>query len=233
MFPIAAVSPASLRARRSARPRNPNDLASGRGDRGHLHRNRHDLQLQRADQFRNKRFEHYCINHTFVLRAAAAGSGAGRARSTYVGPIQTYQGSTVDDSDCQAKLKALPTGETCLQPTQVCVDASPTTRTINGVAVTHDCWQWQATYQCSTLSSANDCATLSAKSNCSFDHEVCLDPRRSVPVRSRARSTNARRLPRRRATQPIPAAAMSIASMGAAPSFRHRRRLIWPMRSWR
>jgi conjugal transfer mating pair stabilization protein TraN len=69
----------------------------------------------------------------------------------------------------------LPSGETCLQPTQVCVDASPATRTINGVAVTHDCWQWQATYQCSTLSSANDCATLSAKSNCSFDHEVCLD----------------------------------------------------------
>ncbi|MFK5143318.1 conjugal transfer protein TraN, partial [Klebsiella pneumoniae] len=95
--------------------------------------------------------------------------------AAYVGPIQTYQGSTVDNSDCQAKLNALPTGETCLQPSQVCVDASPTTRTINGVAVTHDCWQWQASYQCSTLSSANDCATLSAKSNCSFDHEVCLD----------------------------------------------------------
>jgi hypothetical protein len=190
--------------------------------------------LQRADQFRNKRFEHLLHQpQRLCFVPPPQDQAPGVPGSTYVGPIQTYQGSTVDDSDCQAKLKALPTGETCLQPTQVCVDASPTTRTINGVAVTHDCWQWQATYQCSTLSSANDCATLSAKSNCSFDHEVCLDPRRSVHVRSRARSTNARRLPRRRATQPIPAAAMSIASMGAAPSFRHRRRLIWPMRSWR
>jgi conjugal transfer mating pair stabilization protein TraN len=169
--------PASLLARRSARPRSPR-LRPGRPARacGHLHRDRHDLQLQRADQLWGQRVEDLLHQpHDLVLRAAAAGSGAGRARCCLCRAIQTYQGSTVDNADCQAKLKALPTGETCLQPTQVCVDASPTTRTINGVAVTHDCWQWQATYQCSTLSSANDCATLSAKSNCSFDHEVCLD----------------------------------------------------------
>lgn len=118
----------------------------------------------------------YCINHTTLcFEPPPQDQAPGVPGAAYVGQIQTYQGSTVDNADCQAKLKALPTGETCLQPTQVCVDASPTTRTINGVAVTHDCWQWQATYQCSTLSSANDCATLSAKSTCSFDHEVCLD----------------------------------------------------------
>jgi conjugal transfer mating pair stabilization protein TraN len=67
-------------------------------------------------QTNNSASKTYCINHTLVLRAAAAGSGAGCAGAAYVGPIQTYQGSTVDNADCQAKLKALPTGETCLQP---------------------------------------------------------------------------------------------------------------------
>jgi conjugal transfer mating pair stabilization protein TraN len=152
--------------------------------------------------------------------------------AAYVGQIQTYQGSTVDNADCQAKLKALPTGETCLQPTQVCVDASPTTRTINGVAVTHDCWQWQATYQCSTLSSANDCATLSAKSTCSFDHEVCLDSPQTGACQVKSEVYKCTTPAATQTAKPIPAAAMSIASTGAAPSFRHRRRLIWPMRSW-
>ena len=118
----------------------------------------------------------YCINHTnLCFTPPPQDQSPNVPGATYVGPIQTYQGSTVDQSDCQAKLNALPAGVTCAPPSQVCVDASPATRTINGVSVTHDCWQWQASYQCGTLTSANDCATLSAKSNCSFDHEVCLD----------------------------------------------------------
>lgn len=118
----------------------------------------------------------YCINHTnLCFTPPPQDQSPNVPGATYVGPIQTYQGSTVDNSDCQAKLNALPAGVTCAPPSQVCVDASPATRNINGVSVTHDCWQWQASYQCGTLTSANDCATLSAKSNCSFDHEVCLD----------------------------------------------------------
>jgi len=87
------------------------------------------------------------------------------------GSTSTYSGSTLDNADCASKL----TGQTCEPPNEVCVDAAPATRIVNGAAVTHDCWQWQASYQCATLSSANDCATLAGKSNCSFDHEVCLD----------------------------------------------------------
>lgn len=88
-------------------------------------------------------------------------------------------GTTVSGANCIATVAATSSGGgagmTCLPPTEVCVDASPATRTVGGVQVTHDCWQWQATYQCGTLTSANDCSTLQAKSNCSFDHEVCLD----------------------------------------------------------
>ncbi len=87
------------------------------------------------------------------------------------GVTTTYSGSTLDNSDCQAKTAGL----TCEPPTQVCTDASPTTRTIDGVAVEHDCWQWQATYQCATLTPANSCATIKARGSCSFDHEECLD----------------------------------------------------------
>ena len=96
--------------------------------------------------------------------------------AAYLGPVQIYQGSSVDNSDCQSQLTAISAGgATCLPPTQVCTDPSPTTRMIDGVSVTHDCWQWQATYQCGALTPANTCATLSAKPNCTFDHSVCLD----------------------------------------------------------
>jgi conjugal transfer mating pair stabilization protein TraN len=87
------------------------------------------------------------------------------------GSTSTYSGSTIDNSDCQAKTAGL----TCEPPTQVCTDASPTTRTVDGVPVEHDCWQWQATYQCATLTPANSCATIQARGSCSFDHEECLD----------------------------------------------------------
>jgi hypothetical protein len=154
----------------------PNDLASGRGIAVIFTETDTTYNCSAQTNFGTSASRPIASTTRLCFEPPPQDQAPGVPGSTYVGPIQTYQGSTVDDSDCQAKLKALPTGETCLQPTQVCVDASPTTRTINGVAVTHDCWQWQATYQCSTLSSANDCATLSAKSNCSFDHEVCLDP---------------------------------------------------------
>jgi conjugal transfer mating pair stabilization protein TraN len=87
------------------------------------------------------------------------------------GTTSTYSGSTIDDSNCQKKIAGL----TCDPPTQVCSDASPTTRTIDGVAVEHDCWQWQATYQCATLVPGNSCATIKARGSCTFDHEQCLD----------------------------------------------------------
>ncbi len=88
------------------------------------------------------------------------------------GVVATYSGSTKDDSDCQKKIAGL----TCEPPTQTCTDASPTTRSIDGVPVEHDCWQWQASYQCATLVPGNSCAAIKARGDsCTFDHEQCLD----------------------------------------------------------
>ncbi len=103
------------------------------------------------------------------------------AASSYSCP----SGTTVSGTNCIATVAASSSGGaggmTCMPPTEVCVDSSPATRTVAGVQVTHDCWQWQATYNCGTLSSANDCSTLQSKSNCSFDHEVCLDDPQNGP----------------------------------------------------
>jgi conjugal transfer mating pair stabilization protein TraN len=125
----------------------------------------------------------YCLMHSSLCGTPPPQDQApGVAGATYVGPVEIYQGSSIDNSDCQTKLGAA-AGMTCTQQSQTCSDTSPTTRMVGGTAVTHDCWQWQASYQCSTLSSANDCATLSAKNNCSFDHEVCLDDPQSGACR--------------------------------------------------
>jgi hypothetical protein len=52
-------------------------------------------------------------------------------------------GTTVSGANCIATVAAASSGGgagmTCLPPTEVCVDASPATRTVGGVQVTHDC----------------------------------------------------------------------------------------------
>lgn len=118
----------------------------------------------------------YCLAGGLCLVPPSIDQAPGVPGAAYIAPVQAYQGSTVDNSTCQAQLNAVTAqGATCLPPTQVCTDASPATRTIDGVSVTHDCWAWTATYQCGALTSANSCATLAAKPNCTFDHSVCLD----------------------------------------------------------
>ena len=67
------------------------------------------------------------------------------------------------------------TGLTCQTPSEVCSDASPSTRTEDGASVTHSCWQWTDSYQCGALAPQNNCATLQANTACKFDHESCLD----------------------------------------------------------
>lgn len=67
------------------------------------------------------------------------------------------------------------TGQTCQTPVETCTDPSPTSRTVDGVTVSHSCWAWNRSYQCATLKPANDCSSLQSQSNCKFDHEECLD----------------------------------------------------------
>ncbi|MDO6414404.1 conjugal transfer protein TraN [Sphingomonas sp. BIUV-7] len=82
-----------------------------------------------------------------------------------------------DEGSCNAATASL----TCDLASEICVDASPETRTINGAAVTRACWQWQRTYSCHRLSAANDCGVLESRPECSFVREQCLDDPPQAP----------------------------------------------------
>ena len=127
-----------------------------------------------------------CPTGFIVDGSTCTQSQAQAASATYSCPA----GTTVSGANCIATTTASGPGGAggmrCMPPTQVCVDSSPATRIVGGMAVTHDCWQWQATYQCGTLTNANDCSALHAKSNCSFDHEVCLDDPQNGPCQVRS-----------------------------------------------
>jgi conjugal transfer mating pair stabilization protein TraN len=85
-------------------------------------------------------------------------------------------GGILTGTDCvTSTAPSSSSGLTCQTPTQVCSDSAPTSRLVDGVAVSHDCWGWTDNYQCAKLTPANNCASLQSQANCTFDHEACLD----------------------------------------------------------
>nr|WP_275588810.1 conjugal transfer protein TraN [Croceicoccus hydrothermalis] len=92
------------------------------------------------------------------------------AAERYDGAVNVSATSSINESDCQTKTASL----TCNNPVEVCVDASPQTRMVNGVAVTHSCWRWERTYQCGSFEQKNDCSALEANSSCTYDRRECL-----------------------------------------------------------
>ena len=90
---------------------------------------------------------------------------------SFDGATQAYLGSTQDVSQCSAL--AADTG--CTAPVDVCTDSSPTTRTINGVAIAQSCWAWSRTYTCTGTVPANDCSATTIPTGCTFTHEECLE----------------------------------------------------------
>jgi len=76
-----------------------------------------------------------------------------------------------DESMCNAATA----NQTCELATETCVDPDPTTRTINGVAITRACWNWERTYSCHRTSQASDCSDLEGNHQCSFLRDECLD----------------------------------------------------------
>jgi conjugal transfer mating pair stabilization protein TraN len=77
---------------------------------------------------------------------------------------------TIDESQCSP----IAGNQDCRMTAEVCTDASPATRTINGTEVTRACWGWQRQFQCDGLRPANDCTELEGRSDCSFHHDECL-----------------------------------------------------------
>jgi len=62
----------------------------------------------------------------------------------------------------------------CMLEAETCVDATPQTRVIEGVAVTRSCWEWQRTYACLDTAPGNDCGDLEDDRACRFVREDCL-----------------------------------------------------------
>ena len=77
---------------------------------------------------------------------------------------------TRDEGQCQAATEGL----TCTQSGEVCTGQAET-RTINGLAVTRPCWEWERTYQCNGTGQATDCSDIAGNPQCTFVRDECLD----------------------------------------------------------
>jgi conjugal transfer mating pair stabilization protein TraN len=93
----------------------------------------------------------------------------GVAPATLLGIDNVYLDSSRDESQCAG----LPGDGTCEAPLETCVDASPETRIINGLAITQSCWSWTRSWQCTALAPANDCGALESL-GCTYLREECL-----------------------------------------------------------
>lgn len=76
---------------------------------------------------------------------------------------------TVNETACQSTVS----GAQCTLESEICT-APNETRSINGLSITRDCWEWQRSYRCEGVAPANDCGDLEARPECSFSHDECL-----------------------------------------------------------
>ncbi|HFA4315114.1 TPA: conjugal transfer protein TraN [Neisseria gonorrhoeae] len=74
-----------------------------------------------------------------------------------------------------ASAAALRESAACTRTSSVCVDG-PSTKNINGVDVTKDCWEYKEEYQCLEKDSADYCAPLKDPSaKCEVQGQTCLE----------------------------------------------------------
>jgi len=92
----------------------------------------------------------------------------------YVGgislPIETLRSissESLDHGNEVAELEA----QQCVEARRECI-AGPATRTVNGLSVTRDCWQWRYFYTCEDREAFNGCAP---EADCSLAEETCVD----------------------------------------------------------
>lgn len=92
-------------------------------------------------------------------------------------PSGRIVGERRDESRCDAATAA----RTCVATSELCVDAEPATRLVNGLPVTRACLGWERTYACAATSQASTCSSLDRNADCSFLREECLDDPRHGP----------------------------------------------------
>jgi conjugal transfer mating pair stabilization protein TraN len=92
-------------------------------------------------------------------------------------------GEIIEEHRDETICNAATTDQTCEITSETCIDSDPATRTINGVAVTRACWNWERTYSCHRFSQANDCSELENNRQCTFLRDECLDDPQSGPCK--------------------------------------------------
>ena len=91
-------------------------------------------------------------------------------RSPYAVTTDTGVETVRDESQCSG----LAGSADCTLESEVCSDADPQTRVIDGVAVTRSCWEWERSYACTARSPASDCAAIEDQGTCRFLREECI-----------------------------------------------------------
>ena len=85
-------------------------------------------------------------------------------------PVETLRSIASENLDHGSEVAALE-AQQCTEVRRECI-AGPATRTIGGLSVTRDCWQWRYHFTCEDREAYNGCAPAS---NCSIAEEVCVD----------------------------------------------------------
>lgn len=89
-------------------------------------------------------------------------------------PVRTSTRQVVTTTKDESQCATLAADGNCTNPVETCTDSDPTTRTIDGVAVTQPCWAWRRDYQCNRYSPAQDCDTLASTPGCTLEQEYCI-----------------------------------------------------------
>lgn len=89
-------------------------------------------------------------------------------------PYATTTQSTVDASANETQCRPFADNGDCTLEEEICSDDSPSTRIIDGVAVTRSCWEWERQYSCTSREAASDCSDIEALGTCRFVREECL-----------------------------------------------------------
>ena len=89
-------------------------------------------------------------------------------------PYMVTAATTVTTIPDESQCTGLADNSDCTLDADICTDADPQTRVIDGVSVTRPCWEWQRSYTCIEREAATDCSDIESQGTCRFVREECL-----------------------------------------------------------
>jgi conjugal transfer mating pair stabilization protein TraN len=113
-------------------------------------------------------FDGTCLNFQNTYRC---GNSSTPAQGVVV-LANTY--TIVSDTTNTAQCTQYQSNPDCTLAAHTCV-AGPETRTINGMPVYKDCWQWSDDYVCASPQRQSDCGALNANAACTSTGSRCLE----------------------------------------------------------